>query len=398
MSRCVHHFDALVVGDGTEVVDGAVVCDGDRLLEIGEATTVRRHAEGLPVTRHRGVGLPGLTNAHTHLELSHLRGGTTPGQGFVPWLESMKKARANALDEERDAAISGAVDRLVGFGVVAIGEVTNGLSAVPAMGGRLLGTIFHEVFGLDREQGLLALEAPPPSLAKGLRYTRSPHALYSTHPDVVQRIARDAAPLCMHLSEHAAERAFLELGGGPFATFLDDMAGGRSGPRDAFPIPRCSPVHYADALGLLRPSAAMVHLSDAREPELDLFAARGATAVLCPRSNLFIETRYPPIGALLARGVKLALGTDSLASNTSLDPLAEARALADKPGATARALLVAATAGGASAIGFEAELGQLRHGTSPGLLLIEGSYEGDLSRWILSDLSRPRRLLTRASA
>jgi len=388
----VLRFDALLVGDGTSLLDGALICDGDAIVEVGPARELLPRAGGLPVTVHRGVALPGLVNAHTHLELSGLRGKTAPGQGFVPWLESMQAARVGELEEEREAAISAAIDALVSFGVVAVGEVTNGLSAVPALGRRLLGTVFHEVFGMDREVGLRAL-AETPTIPSTLRYARAPHALYSTHPDVVRTIAETASPLSMHLSEHAPERAFLETGGGPFAAFLDR----RGVPRGAFPIPGQSPIAYADALGLLRPDAAMVHLSDAREPELDLFAARGAIAVLCPRSNLFIDTRYPPIHALLARGIPLALGTDSLASNTTLDPLADARALFDKPSVPAATLIAAATSGGARAIGHGDSLGRLRPRTRPGILLVEGTLgDADPARFVLQDLSRPRRMLAAA--
>lgn len=390
--RRLLHVDAIVVGDGTVLCDGAVVCDGDVVLEVGQAAELRPRAAGLSVERHRGVLLPGLVNAHTHFELAGLRGRTTPGQGFVPWLGTLQTARAEELEEERDAAISAAVEATVAYGVVAVGEVTNSLAAVPVLARRLLGTVFHEIFGLDRAAGFRALEQAA-SVPAPLRYARAPHALYSTHPDVVRAIAATASPLSMHLAEHAAERAFLAHGDGPFAGFLAARGVDRAG----FPIPAQDPVAYADALGLLRPDAALVHLSDAREPELDRFAARGAIAVLCPRSNLFIETRYPPVGALLARGVPLALGTDSLASNTSLDVLAEARALADKPGVDAGALLVAATSGGARALGHCDALGRLRPGTAPGLLLVEGALgDADPARWVLSDLARPRRLLAPA--
>jgi len=388
----VLRFDALLIGDGSALVDGALVCDGDVIVEVGPARELLPRAPGLPVTQHRGVALPGLVNAHTHLELSGLRGKTVPGQGFVPWLESMQAARVGELEEEREAAIAAAIDALIGFGVVAVGEVTNGLAAVPALGRRLLGTVFHEVFGMDRAAGLRAL-GETPEIPGSLRYTRAPHALYSTHPDVVRAIAETASPLCMHLSEHAPERAFLETGGGPFAEFLDR----RGVPRASFPIPGQSPIAFADALGLLRPDAAMVHLSDARETELDLFAQRGAIAVLCPRSNLFIDTRYPPIHALLARGIPLALGTDSLASTTTLDPLADARALLDRPSVPAATLIAAATSGGARALGHGATLGLLRAGTRPGILLVEGALgDADPARFVLGDLSRPRRLLAAA--
>ena len=91
-----------------------------------------------------------------------------------------------------------------------------------------------------------------------------------------------------------------------------------------------APVELADRLGALGPHVLAVHLTDAHPEELARVAERGAPVVLCPRSNLYIELRSPPLLAMRAAGIAPALGTDSLASNASLDVLAEARALADR--------------------------------------------------------------------
>jgi cytosine/adenosine deaminase-related metal-dependent hydrolase len=86
-------------------------------------------------------------------------------------------------------------------------------------------------------------------------------------------------------------------------------------------------IAYADHLGLLGPHLLAVHATDARPHELAVLAERGCPVVLCPRSNLHIEVKLPPLLDILRAGIKPGLGTDSLASNASLDPLAEARAL-----------------------------------------------------------------------
>src|SRR6476659_6388680 len=93
---------------------------------------------------------------------------------------------------------------------------------------------------------------------------------------------------------------------------------------DAFPVPHKGPVDHAADLRLLEADILLVHLTDIRSRELDLVAASGAPVVLCPRSNLFIEVKLPPLTEILNAGVRPALGTDSLASNLSLDVLGEA--------------------------------------------------------------------------
>src|ERR1019366_1108179 len=144
------HADAIIPGDAGVVRDGAVVVDASgTVVEVGPAADVLPRHAGLPVERARGVLLPGLVNAHTHLELSALRGQVTGGAGFVPWVEHMIGVRAEAFPEDDAEAIEQAVAELDAFGTVAVGEVTNSLSAVQPLARRgIVGRIFHEVFGI----------------------------------------------------------------------------------------------------------------------------------------------------------------------------------------------------------------------------------------------------------
>jgi cytosine/adenosine deaminase-related metal-dependent hydrolase len=126
-----------------------------------------------------------------------------------------------------------------------------------------------------------------------------------------------------------------------------------------------------------------------------LVAERGAPVVFCPRSNLFIETRLPPLLAARAAGILPALGTDSLASNVSLDVLAEARALADRfPGVPAQELLRMATWEGARALGL-ADAGRIARGARPGLIAIDGEPGDDPCAFVLRHVRLPRRWVVR---
>jgi cytosine/adenosine deaminase-related metal-dependent hydrolase len=415
------HADAVIVGDGSAIRDAAIVLEGPRVLDLGPAGDVMARATGALVERVHGVVMPALVNAHAHVELSGLKGAAVSGAGFVPWLASMQAARFEQIDEERDAAIDHAIAELVAAGVAGVGEVTNDLLAIPRLARSLLTTVFHEVFSLSLELGqkrLVSMAAQRASLdalfasSPTLRYAVVPHALYATHPELVRAIVRENAasassgsdaPLTIHLAEHAAERAFLADGGGPLRRFF--LERGLAASLDAFPIPGKGPVAHARDLGLLRPGAALVHLTDARPEELDLVAASGAIAVLCPRSNLHIETRLPPLAAMLERGVPIALGTDSLASSPSLDPLADARALHERfPDASAATLVAAATSGGARAIGWGGSLGVLAKGRAPGVLHVAptstvpfaaDALDLDPSAWLLRAHKAPRRWLAR---
>ncbi len=400
------HADALITGDGDVLRDAAVVLDGrGTVVDFGPADSVLPRHAGLDLERVRGALLPGLVNAHTHLELSAMRGQVPGGAGFVPWVEQMIGVRAETRPEDDGKAIEQAVADLEAFGTIAVGEVSNSMSAVRPLARRgFVGRVFHEVFGIERgplEQRVAGLariveervgEWPSAELA----YTPSPHTLYTTHAAVVRRLARQArengARISLHLAEHAAERRFLEHGDGPIPGWYETRLKLR---RDLLEWPGKSPVALADDLGTLGPHGICVHLTDARPEELELVARRGSPVVFCPRSNLFIETRLPPLIAARAAGILPALGTDSLASNASLDVLAEARALADRfPTVPARDLVRMATWEGARALGRE-DVGRVARGASPGLFAIDGEPGDDPCAFVLRNVRAPRRWLVR---
>jgi cytosine/adenosine deaminase-related metal-dependent hydrolase len=203
--------------------------------------------------------------------------------------------------------------------------------------------------------------------------------------------------ITVHLAEHPAERRFLQTGDGPIGDWYVKRL---RLSRDSFEWPRAAPVEVADGLGMLAPDVLCVHLTDARPEELDLLARRGASVVFCPRSNLYIESRLPPLLAARAAGLCPALGTDSLASNSSLDVLSEARALSLRfPGVSAKELLRMATWEGARALG-RPDLGRLSIGARPGLVLVESVLANgtDPCAHVLAHVSAPRRWVVRRNS
>lgn len=398
--------DHVLVGDAPPIASGAVVVDGGgRVLDVGAAADVLPRSAGAPVERVRGVLFPGLVNAHTHVELSSLRGRVPGGRGFVPWVDRLLTARAEVDPDEDADATRRAVDELAEAATVAVGDVSNTLAAVAALArAGVGGCVFHEVLGLDRAavlgrvDGLASevRERVPAWPSDELAYAPAPHALYTLHPDAARALleaaARGGVVTSLHLAEHAAERSAIERGEGPVPTWC------RARLRQTPTWPMRPLFDLAEDVGALRPGVLLVHLTDARPEELRRISARGASAVLCPRSNLYIEGRSPPLLAVREAGIDAALGTDSLASNTSLDVLAEARALADQhPGVPRWELVKMATWNGARALGRE-DLGRFARGARPGVFCVEGDVVGDPASFLLADLRAPRRALVRRGA
>ena len=395
----------LLTGDARRgpIAAGAVVLDaGERIVRVGAAARLRRQYSKAAWQQHAAVLLPGLVNAHVHLELSALKGRVTGGRGFVPWLRELLAARQAVSERERSNAIRAQVRSLSDYGTVAVGEVTNSLAAVPFLAkAPLLGRVFHEIYGLGSAAASAALARARTQFQDirdwpaNLSWCLAPHALYSVPPSTVEAIVAEARErgvvTSLHLAEHPAERAFLADGAGPFSELMR-----RQGREQDWLPPHMGPVQYATELGALNPGVLAVHLTDASAAELGSVAKARAPVVLCPRSNLYIEGRLPNLAALLRAGVEPGLGSDSLASNTNLDVLAEAATLQGRfPRLSARTCIAMATSFGAQALGLGASLGRLARGMRPGVLAIAHgpTPPDDPERFVLTELERPRKLL-----
>jgi cytosine/adenosine deaminase-related metal-dependent hydrolase len=396
----------VVTGDGVTppIADGALVLDdASCIVAVGSRAELERAHRGVRFEAQRAVLMPGLVNAHVHVELSAMRGQVKGGGGFTPWVTEMMNVRGRVQPEHDIEQIDRAISELLAFGTAAVGEVTNSLAAVPYLGSTTLsGRIFHEVFGSRMESadimlaGLKEARAAIKDWPKNLSYALAPHTLYTLHPDVLKRVLAEVRAgahelTSLHLCEHPAERKLLLDGGGPFAQFLAER-----GVVADWPAPGLDPVRYADSLGALAPDVLCVHLTEAQPEELRAIAAAGAPVVLCPRSNLHIEVKLPPLIAILEAGIKPALGTDSLASCPSLDVLEDARALAERfHSVPARVLIAMATSYGAEALGFAGTLGTLAAGKAPGVIAFPHGVSApvDPEKFLLSRTTRERVVL-----
>jgi len=274
MTARIVRADAILPGEERPLPDGAVVLDeSGTILDAGRASEVLPRHAGAPVEQIRGVLMPGLVNAHAHVELSALRGKVTGGGGFISWVDLMMGIRATERPEDDTAAIERAAAELEAFGTSAIGDVTNTLSTAHALARHGIGGIvFHEIARLDSARAFTRLaemkgefeayasDWPGPDLA----YAPAPHTVYTTHPDAVRAVlamARErGVRTTVHLAEHPSERTFLLEGRGPFVEFARKMGFAI----DAFPVPHKGPVDVASDLGLLAPDVLLVHLTDVR--------------------------------------------------------------------------------------------------------------------------------------
>jgi cytosine/adenosine deaminase-related metal-dependent hydrolase len=391
------------------IPDGAVAVRAGRLEAVGPWAEVRRDwPEATVLDLGRAALLPGLVNAHTHLELSGLGPPAGLPRDFAAWMIDLVRRRRAAEPAGLAAAAGRAARALVRSGTTAVGDISaTGLALDPLRGAGLRGVVFHEVLGFDpaRAEALLGeAERGLASLGEALRDSRlrpglTPHALYTSSEALVRGClarARDRGlRACVHVAEHPAEVEFTRAGTGRLREVLHAFAGWSG--LEA-PAHERRPIELLGELSGLAADVLLVHAVQATSPEIARIAAAGAPIAHCPRSNVLLGAGIAPIPALLERRVAVGLGTDSLASNWSLSLWDELRFAHRLHGGRVApgAWLAAATLGGARALGLEREVGTLEAGKAADLtgVVLPSEAAADPVAWLAGADGAVRVLLT----
>ena len=390
----VHRAAWILPIAGLPVRRGWVLTRGGRVVSYGSADTPP-HAVSPETTQTLDLGdvviLPGLINAHTHLELSWMRNRIPPSDSMPAWASRLMALRR---DQGIDPAgpIAEAIREVRAAGTTLVGDVTNTLAPYELLADSGLGgAIFKELLGFSAaspERMVAAAQSELNGLTPvaGLRPSIVPHAPYSVSAGLFREIARAAGdrPMSVHIGESVDEMQFLRDGTGAWRELL-----GRLGAwNDAWHAPGCGPVEYLDRLGLLTARLLAVHGTQLDDGELARLAAAGATLVTCPRSNRWTGAGTPSIERFYESGVRLAIGTDSLASVEDLNvfrELAEVRRLA--PRVPARRLLESATIAGAEALGFAVDFGSIEAGKRADLIAVRVPHAvEDVEEYLLSGI------------
>ena len=353
--------------EGEPIRGGAVTFEGEEIVAVGAASEL-----GEGERFDDAVILPGLVNAHTHLEYA-VYAGFGDGLAFSQWLAlHIERKERIEFDDMLVIARYGAAESLAS-GVTTIGDSSYSGAAAPAcaeLGLRAI--VYLEVFGNDVDEALADFERRrnrvEDSFSDRVRVGVGPHAPYSVPAHVYAECATLGLPLTTHISESAAEVEWLTRGTGPLAPIAERFAppAGTTGTR------------LLAQDGLLGPHVLAAHCVHVDAQEIRLLARHGAGVVHCPRSNAILGCGVAPLLELREAGVRVGLGTDSPASTPSFDFFEEmraaiyaARARAGRPDvlATSEALELA-TLGSARALGLDDEVGSLAPGKRADLAVV----------------------------
>lgn len=321
-----------ILGRGGEWLENAyIVWDyvNNRVMEVRRGKTF---SSAKSVDRFLDVGnraiIPGLVNAHTHLELSVLSGLFREGfQGnYIGWVKNVIKRRDALRDIEIESAFFNSAVECFRTGTSVIGDVSNKPIISKVLANEIPWRhLFWEWIGFTVEEASLPEEKELLGENKWVNdVSLVPHAVYSTSPFLIKETKnwckKHGKVFSIHVGETEEEIVFLREGKGRWREFLEEIGkwNGKWNP------PGVSPVKYLDALGVLDSHTLLVHCLHLDSEDWDIIAKRRAHVCLCPRSNYELGTGKIPAGEIIRRNIPFLLGTDSLASSPSLNLFDEA--------------------------------------------------------------------------
>lgn len=365
--------------------DGAVAVSGDRIVAVGRWSDLVGRFPG----PHRDLGevilFPGLVNAHCHLDYTGLAGQLAPPKTFPDWIKAILAAKGAWTNDDFDRSWRLGAEQLLASGTTTVANIEtmpDGLAARRAQT-PLRVFSFWEMTGVKSRRPAAEIVGEAERLLDSLPCSGggvglSPHAPYSTQPDLIAAAAelgqRRRWWTTTHVAESDAEFEMFMYRRGPMADWL-----GRERPMDDCGLG--SPVQHLARHGLLSPRFLAVHANYLWHGDAYLLGARGASVAHCPQSHAYFGHRRFPREELEAAGVNVCLGTDSLASTRprrgqplTLSLFDEMRALMARDTTLSPASVFArATVNGARALGLQGQAGELGPAAWADMAVIPGA-------------------------
>ncbi|MDA3894542.1 MAG: amidohydrolase family protein [Desulfobacteraceae bacterium] len=388
----ITHRAGWVLIDPENIIEnGFVKTESGKIVDVGQGRGC-----GLSdkiIDHGSGVLMPGLVNAHTHLELSALKNKTNTNSGFIAWVQSVIEKRNEAGEKKLFSGIYDGISELAESGSLIAGEIASlGLSRQPFLNSKISGVWFREYLGVDTSASFECEKISEDKIV-----SVAGHAPHTTASDLLVQLKsvtdKSCLPFSLHLAESKEEVEFIATGKGQWADFLND----RKVDTSAIKLTGAGPVKYADQMGLLDANTLAVHLVFADNNDIRLLADRHVHVCICPRSNQVLHRHLPDVPLMVKSGLKLCLGTDSLASNDSLSIFDEMQFLSKSFSDISPTEIVSmATVNGVVALGFEKHFGRLTPGRRARMIYLpinEHTVNHILESIVAKDFSREIKTL-----
>jgi cytosine/adenosine deaminase-related metal-dependent hydrolase len=369
----LYQADRLFTGDGPPLRGGWIRVKEGRIAARGseeDLPSLTEREPGETLRRFEGAILPGLVNAHCHLELTSLENGLEPGKTFPDWVRDLQGATADLkLPDYRDSARAG-IERLLRGGCTTVLDVGNTGEALKALAaGPLRAFACVEALGIDpavaesRFENALSVARATTQNGSATDLFKpgvAPHAPYSCSVELLRSLithqTSHGLPVTIHAAESREEAELFASASGSMQAFCKRIF-------PAAPEHRgTTPVRWLESEGLLPDGVLIIHGNTLDDADIEILARRKAVVVHCPSSHDFFGHPRFPYEKLRARGVPVCLGTDSLASGDSLSMLEQMRRFRENyPEVSEDEVLRMATVVAAQALGLN-DVGLLKEG------------------------------------
>jgi aminodeoxyfutalosine deaminase len=403
--------------------EGSVVVLEDKILDLGPTADIsKRYPQHQIRNFPDAVLMPGFVNVHTHLELTALR-GYLEGLPFWKWIQKLTRTKYQVLSYQEvvASALLGALEA-IRAGVTTIGDPMDlGASLEAVLLAGLRAVLYQELFSPKPEEAGRVLEELQNKieLAKGkirdwpesisasefaqknlsdpcghfrqrsnrVRLGVSPHAPYTVSAALFQKTQafakKEELPVCIHIAESEAESLLVLNGSGPVADSFRERG-------VQWRAPGCSPIQYLEQLGVIAESTLLVHCIRLENEDYKIIRRQNASVAHCPKSNWKLGHGHMDLKTMRQHGIRLGLGSDSVASNNNMDPFEEMRFAVFNPSwfrnreaggdangspahLTPEEALRLATLGGAEALGIAGKIGSIEKGKQADLIVVDFS-------------------------
>lgn len=302
--------------------DIGVVVDNGIIIDVGRFSDVVKNAGNRDVREFDGIICPALINAHTHLELSSFRKNQFHHSDFVDWVIKLVNARLSMMSADVGPDCRRAKREAEEGGTGFFVNVGNDFDLNRSLGDNQL--FAFEQIGINESSSekIFARSREIVFAESRVRTALAVHAPYSVSPSLMKSIKSynnlRGCVTSIHLSETVDEVEFVMSGTGRMTDLLNQRVG-----KWQFNPSGMSPVEYVDSLGLLDNRTLCVHCVFTDEKDLDIMSKRGSAVSVCVRSNRELSGHVPALEKFLQKGVRVLIGTDSLASSPDLDMFSE---------------------------------------------------------------------------
>jgi aminodeoxyfutalosine deaminase len=401
LSQMIIRARTVVTMDGTPIENGAVAVSEDRIADVGRFDDIKTRNAGTTVDLGEQVLLPGLINAHCHLDYTCLRGKIPPRKSFTDWIRAINAEKSELSPKDYIASINDGFEEAQRFGTIANANLT----AVPELISQVQSPIrtcsFAELIDIRApERANELVDSAIESLGRSAPWGLAPHALFTASRDLFRRCEEIAQQqhilLTTHLAESREEMEMFRDASGPLYEFMKSIGRpmddcGKKTPLELFLdlIGSGGSSNRPRAIEVNRPylSWIVAHLNELTEKDFDLLERSNSKfhIVHCPRSHNYFGHSPFAFDRLRSFGFSICLGTDSLASNESLSLFAEMRAFQKEfPSVSAQEIFQMVTVNPARALRHENALGQIRPGFGADLIAVPCSTSTDVFEQILA--------------